>query len=152
MRDLNARRTLRGDSLTNKSGGTLEPYIENKLVNILNNDEKTFYAVNGSSLIDQCMTSDQLTNWKSRFYTNTDAELLTGNPSRGHVPVYAKFVLPSSSSTGKVTTFKLDEVDWKNWRKCLEETLRDMFFPDNPIFKDPIAAWNYLKEAIKDVN
>ena len=27
-----------------------------------------------------------------------------------------------------------------------------MSFPDNPIIKDPIAAWNYLKEAINDVN
>ena len=150
--DLNARSTLWGDSRNNKNGVTLEHYIENKLVKILNNGEKTFYSVNGSSVIDLCMTTDQLTNWKSTFYTDIDVELLTGYPSRGHVPVYAKFVLPGSYSTEKVTTFKLDDVNWKKWRDSLEDKLRDMSFPDNPIFKDPIAAWNYLKEAIKDVN
>ena len=141
-----------GDSLTNKNGGTLELYIEIKLVNILNNGGKTFTAVNGSSVIDPCMTTDQFTNWKSTFYTDTDAELLTGYPSRGHDSVYAKCVLPSSSSTEKVTTFKLDDVDWKKWRDSLQVKLRDMSFPDNPIFKEPIAAWNYLKEAINNVN
>ena len=98
------------------------------------------------------MTTDQLTNWKSTFYTDTDAELLTGYRSCGHVPVYAKFVLTSSYSTEKVTTFKLDDVNWKEWRDSLEGKLRDMTFPVNPIFKDPIAAWNYLKKAINDVN
>ena len=66
--------------------------------------------------------------------------------------MHAKFVLPSSSSTEKVTTFKLDDVDWTKWRNSLEDKHRDVSFPDNPIFKDPIAAWNYLKEAIYDVN
>ena len=150
--DLNARSTLCGDSRNNKIGGTLEHYIEKKLVKKLNNGEQTFYSVNGSSVIDLCMTTDQLTNWKSTFYTDTDAELLTGYPSRGHVPVYAKLVLPSSYSTEKVTTFKLDDVNRTKWRDSLEDILRDMSFPDNPIFKDPIAAWNYLKEAINDVN
>ena len=113
--------------------------------------KKTFYSVNGTSVIDLCMTTDQLTNW-STFYTDTDAELLIGYPSLGHVPVYAKFVLPTSYSTEKVTTFKLDDVNWKKWRDSLEDKLRDMSFPDNPIFKDPIAAGNYLKEEINDAN
>ena len=85
--DLNARSTLWGDSLTNKNDGILGHYIENKLGNILNNGEKTYYAVIGSSVIDLCMTTDQLTNCKSTSYTDT--ELLTGYPSHGHVPVYA---------------------------------------------------------------
>ena len=59
--DLNARSTFWGDSRNNKNGGTLEDYIEKKLVKILNNGEKTFYYDNGSSLIDICMTTDQLT-------------------------------------------------------------------------------------------
>ena len=141
-----------GDSRTNKNGGTLEHYIKNKLVKILNHGETIFYSVNGSSVIDLCMTTDQLTNWKTTFYTDTDAELLTGYPSRGHVPVYAKLVLPSSYSLEKVTTFKFDDVNWKKRRDSLEDKLCDMSFPDNPIFKDPIAAWNNLKEAINDVN
>ena len=49
--DLNARSTLWGDSLTNKNGCTLEHYIENKLVIILNNGEKTFYDVNVAQLL-----------------------------------------------------------------------------------------------------
>ena len=149
--DLNARSILWGDSRTNKNGGTLEHYIENKLVKILNNGENTFYSVNGSSVVDLYLTTDQPTNWKSTFYTDNDAELLTGYPSRGHVPVYAKFVLPSSYSTESVTKFKLDDVNWKKWPNSSEDKLRDMSFPDNPIFKDRIAAWNYLKEAINDV-
>ena len=40
--DLNARSTLWGDSRTHKNGGTLEHYIENKLVEIKNNREKNF--------------------------------------------------------------------------------------------------------------
>ena len=122
------------------------------LLNILNNDEKSFYAVNGSSVIDLCTSTDQLTNWKSTFYIDTDAELLTVYPSGGHFPVYIKFFLPSSSTTEKVNTFKFDDVDWNKWRDSREDKLRDMSFPDNPMFEDPIAAWNYLKEAINDRN
>ena len=136
--DLNGRSTLWGDSRTNKNGGTLEQYIGNKLVKILNNGEKTFYSVNGSSVIDLCMTTDQITNWKSTFYTDTDVELLTGYPSRGHVPTYAKFVLPSSYSTEKVTTFKLDDVNWKKWRDSLEDKLRDMSFRTTQHSKIPL--------------
>ena len=40
--DLNARSTLWGDSRNNKNGVTLEHYIENKLVKILNNGGKNF--------------------------------------------------------------------------------------------------------------
>ena len=108
------------------------------LLNILNNDEKSFYAVNGSSVIDLCTSTDQLTNWKSTFYIDTDAELLTVYPSGGHFPVYIKFVLPSSSTTEKVTTFKFDDVDWNKWRDSREDKLRDMSFPDNPMFEDPL--------------
>ena len=86
------------------------------------------------------MTTDRLTNWKSTFYTDTDAELLTGYSSRLHIPVYANFVLPSSYSTEKVTTVKLDDVNWKKWRDSLEDKFRDLSFPDNSIFKDPIPA------------
>ena len=50
--DLNARRTLWGDSRTNKNGGTLEHYIENKLLKILNNDEKLFTL----SMVAQLLT------------------------------------------------------------------------------------------------
>ena len=60
---LNARTTLWEDSLTNNNGVTLEHYMENKLVNILNKGEKNFYAVNGSSVINLCMTTDHFTNW-----------------------------------------------------------------------------------------
>ena len=148
--DLNARSISWGDSLTSKNGGTVEHYIEKKLVNILNNGEKTSYAVNSSSVIDLCMTTDQPTNWTSTFYADPYAELLTGYPI--YVPVYAKFVLPSSSTTEKLTTFKLDDVDWKKWRDSLENKLRDVSFPNNQIFRDPIAVWNNLKEATNVVN
>ena len=39
--------------------------------------------MNGSSVIDLCMTTDQLTDCKSTFYTDNDAEVLTGYPVVG---------------------------------------------------------------------
>ena len=85
------------------------------------------------------MTNDQLTKCKSTIYTDTDAELLTGYPSRWYVPVYAKTLPPSSYSTEKNNRFKLDDVNWKKGRDSLEDKLRDMSFPDNPILKAPFS-------------
>ena len=39
------------------SGGSLAPYIEYQQMNILNNGENTFNAVNGSSVIDLWKTT-----------------------------------------------------------------------------------------------
>ena len=63
---------------------------------------------------------------------------LTGYPSRGHVPVNAKFVLPSSSTTENVFTIKLDDVEWNKWRDCLEDKLRDMSFRTTQYLKTPL--------------
>ena len=66
---------------------------------VLNNDESTFYAVNGKSVIDLTMITDKLTDLCYTQYTDTESEVLTGYPNRGHVPVFSVFKNPISSPT-----------------------------------------------------
>ena len=47
-------------------------------VETLNHGQQTFYAVNGSSIIDLILTADGIRGWKKTLSIDTDAELLTG--------------------------------------------------------------------------
>ena len=55
---LNARSLSRGDTRCNNSGEMLEHVVEKPDVNVLNDGEFTFYAANGTSILDLFIVTD----------------------------------------------------------------------------------------------
>ena len=110
------------------------------------------YSINGSSVIDLFVTTEELCGWKTTMYTDLDTELLTGYPNRGHVPVFAKWELNYSSQDGKVTKFDLEKTDWQNWQSILEEKMNSFTVPNNLLYKDPNVAWRKMRYILDEVN
>ena len=150
--DPNARNLLWGDIRNNTSGSLLEQYIEEESVEILNDGQPTFYSINGSSVIDIFMTTEELCGWKTTMYTDLNTELLTGYPNRGHVPVFPKWELNYPSQDGIVTKFDLENTDWQNWQSILEEKINSFTHPNNLLYKDPNVAWRKMRYILEEVN
>ena len=98
----------------------LEHIIKTPEVNILNDDELTFYAANGASINDSFIVTDSIPSLNFSHSTDTEIELFTGDPNTGHVPVYAKFDIPTRSNN-RETKCDLENADWaddmKLWKK-----------------------------------
>ena len=118
--DLNARNLLWGDIRNNSSGSLLEQYIEEESVEILNDGQPTFYSINGSSVIDLIMTTEELCGWKTTMYTDLDTELLTairtGDMSQcllnGNSTTHHR-TEKSPNLISKILTGKIGRVYWK---------------------------------------
>ena len=74
---MNARNIIWGETRSNSTGAIQEQYVKEN-VETLNHGQQTFYAVNGSSIIDLILTADGIRGWKRTLSIDTDAELLTG--------------------------------------------------------------------------
>ena len=98
----------------------MEHFVEKPEVNILNDGEYTFHAAIGTSIIDLFIVTDSTTSWNFSLYTDTEVELLTGYPNRGHVPVFVAFDITIKSSNRK-TKSDLENADWDRWRVALEK-------------------------------
>ena len=98
----------------------LEHIIKKPEVNILNDDDYTSYAANGASINDSFIVTDSIPSLNFSHYTDTEIELFTGYPNIGHVPVYARFDIPTRSNN-RETKFDLENTDWadvvKFWKK-----------------------------------
>ena len=105
-------------------------------MNILNDGEYTFYAANGASIIDLLNISGSITSWNFSRYTDTEIELFTGHPNRGHSPVHVNLDLLTRSNI-RETIFVLENGDWDRWRKALEEEASKLPDPANPIYNNP---------------
>ena len=101
MGDLNATSLLWGDTRCNKSGEMLEHIVETPEVNILNDSEYPFHTANGTSITDLFIVTDSITSWNFSLYKDTEVDLLTGYPNRGHVPVFVTFDITINSSNKK---------------------------------------------------
>ena len=107
--------------------------IWNKQINIINNGKK-YFSHYQQQLSSRCVNIDQIVNWESTSYTDTDEELLTGCPSLGNITVYAKFDTPISSTTKVLLKFKFDEVARKNRVTFWKTEYITFQFSENPIW------------------
>ena len=115
--DLNARHTYWGDKSCNLLGEELVQIADH--FSILNDGEPTFLAANGYSVIDLCICYGPLFD-RCKHYLSTDefAELFTGAPQRGHVPVIMR--LECSSITEKTKKLWIEKADWVGWTSFVE--------------------------------
>jgi hypothetical protein len=121
MGDFNARHQIWNDISDNKYGKLLEQGIDWTKYCIRAPSERTFLAGNGGSLIDFFVASTSLDKYISKVRTDYGANLYSGAPLRGHVPVLME--LNSTVNTNKKEVKKkidMNTMDWINWTRDLE--------------------------------
>ena len=110
--DLNARHTYWGDESCNLLGEELVQIADH--FSILNDGEPTFLAASGYIVIDLCICYGPLFDrCKHSLSTDEFAELFTGAPRRGYVPVIMR--LERSSTTEKTKKLWIEKADWVGW-------------------------------------
>ena len=129
----------------------LEHFVEKPEVNILNDGEFTFHAANGTSIIDLFIVTDSITSWNFSLYTDTEVELFTGYPNRGHVPGFVNFDITIKSSNRK-TKFDLENADWDRWREALEKEASNWTDPPNPTYNSPDETLLTISKTLEKVN
>ena len=83
----NARHVIWNDSVTNKYDKKLEESLDWPKFGVHAPSSSTFISKNGSSLIDYFITSNDLDFHLGHPFTDYQANLYSGAPIRGHVPV-----------------------------------------------------------------
>ena len=146
--DFNARHLLWGDTLTNSYGMELANKLDFLDYALSSSNGPTFLSVNGNSHIDLLISSINTEQNFSALSTDPDAELFSGAPIRGHIPVLCKF--SSECSTKAPTAIpKLDisTIDWQIWSQAVENTLMEQN-GDYHANIAPRKKWDLLNDAI----
>ena len=148
--NINARGSPWGDTRINTCGDILEAYIEEADALVLNNGELTFYAVNGKSFIDLTITTDKSTDLSYKQYTDTETQLLTGIPRRGHVPVFSVLKIPNSSPTHS-NEIRLGKLRLKGVKNHIGRNLQRVN-PEVPIYNDVYTAWDKIRDTFQELS
>ena len=143
--DLNARHTYWGDKSCNLLGEELVQIADH--FSILNDGEPTFLAANSYSVIDLCICYGPLFDrCKHSLSTDEFAELFTGAPQRGHVPVIMR--LERSSTTEKTKKLWVEKADWVGWTSFVEGRIDDLMV----VGDDPVFLWNEFKNLLHEAS
>ena len=122
--DFNARHSTWGDHKTDENGKKLFKDLDTNKFAIITSSTPTFLAKNGSSVIDLTIVTTNLVEKVECCKTDTEVELWSGAPFRGHVPL-----ITTLKSTGYVTNKEaiekigLDKICWETWSEDLENKL-----------------------------
>ena len=123
MGDFNARHTS-WDEKTNTYGEILTNNLNWEDFTISTTETPTFIAANGCSKIDFMVISSNLTVKITNICTDELANLATGAPTTGHVPVWAGLLGRKSRKANPVVEkLDLQSMNWLNWRTETEEQL-----------------------------
>ena len=143
--DLNAGHTYWGDKSCNLLNEELIQIADH--FNILNDGEPTFLAANGYSVIDLCICFGPLFDRrKHSLSTDEFAEMFTGAPQRGHVPVIMR--LERSSITDKTKKLWIEKSDWVGWTSFIEGRIVDLMVVGN----DPVSLCNEFKNLLHEAS
>ena len=142
----NARHPMWGDRSTNEHGRTLVNALHDasRVLNVINDGQPTFVSTNGSSVIDLFIMSEKINETTNFIIVDHEAELFTGAPTKGHLPVW----MNKKGEDTKEVKFKKDlkNANWKGFYECVESLLTERID-----FKtmDGNSSWLLLEEALQ---
>ena len=150
--DFNARHPAWGDHATNNYGKELLDKLDHHKYSIHTSKSPTFVVENGGSFIDLMIISNNMNTRGLTCDTDMEVELYSGAPFRGHLPVITK--LPSDAVSAHMPfqeykeTISIDEVNWDNWSKDLENKIEEN---SNYIgsMEDPHELWKCINTMIQ---
>ena len=142
--DFNARHRSWGDTINCSNGKKLVEYLDHSSYSICTSTTPTFLCVNnGGSFIDLAIISNRLVDSVSKCETNSDVELFSGAPKRGHVPLITELIVHEKKNNN--INIKLDPstTNWQEWTSHIELTINDRL---NILESedDPYKLWNQL--------
>ena len=150
--DFNARHSAWGDHVSNDYGKRLLEKIDHQKFSIHTSNTPSFVAANGGSFIDLMIVSNNMNMTGITCNTDEEAELFSGAPLRGHLPVITK--ISSGSAGGHTTaqepkeTINIDNINWDNWSQDLENKVVE----NNNVIsstEDPHKLWEITNNIIK---
>ena len=156
--DYNGRSTSWGDTITNDNGRMLEAFITQNDLLCVSPHSKTFLCQGGGSVIDLALLKGKLTTSQYQSSSvDTDIELFSGAPTRGHLPVIHQFKLPTNTTDGNTKTpvllYKdLKNTDWSKWQATLHDYIDIYLTPHLEHYKEPTQLWNDFIGLLNHVN
>ena len=84
--------------------------------------------------------------------TDSEVELYSGAPIRGHVPVLSKITYSCNGQGPPPVRLKLDidSLNWNNWHMTLENTLGSAM--DGLSLMSPMDQWKFIEQTINSVS
>ena len=121
--DFNCRHISWGDSTSNAYGRKLVELLDTTKFSICTARTPTFLSTNGSSCIDLTIVTNNLAENLVSICTDTEAELYSGAPFRGHLPLISTFKLNTRTTRQAQATEKIctANICWDSWTSDLEE-------------------------------
>lgn len=148
--DFNARHISWGDSICNNYGKELFSSLDTTKFSICTSSSPTFLSMNGSSHIDMSIISHDLIDSVESCITDNEAELFSGAPIRGHVPLLTDIVIRSHFTPTDVKE-KLDitKMNWEKWKSGIERKIDESseFFESQ---SEPYPIWTKLNNIIQE--
>ena len=85
----------------------------------------SFLCVNGSSFIDLVIISNSIASLVNKIETDTNIELFSGAPLRGHVPVIVHLKSNSNETSPNIKKLSIDVVNWNDWSNDIEHAIEN---------------------------
>ena len=149
--DLNARHTFWKDDVDGKYGKVLLDNLKLDKFSIVNPETPTFLCKDGSSFIDLCIISNNLTDKVKSCTTNNEIYLCSGAPDRGHVPMEIEIssheVQPKDNIIQKID---INTINWQKWSNDLNADLSSKVDSINNT-DDPVKLWEILEKTISKI-
>ena len=148
--DYNARHQMWGDTTENSYGKQLATELKFQDYTIISSAEPTFLSDNGNSLIDFMITSTATEHLFTDMKTDVYAELFSGAPIRGHVPILSSFKTVCDESSPAPPKLKIDisSINWVKWSNFIEDTLTAK--SEEFLNSDAASKWDIINTAIHD--
>ena len=147
--DFNARHSDWADKTNNKAGQMLSNYVNQSSLTILDRyTGDSFLCDTGGSRIDLAVVSNNLLQLVNDQFSDSDIELFTGAPNRGHLPIWSTFdISPISKSPRKIPNWV--STDWEYFANTLDE-LSLKIMPTLANVTDPHELWNLAKGLLHE--
>ena len=148
--DFNARHILWGDSITNQYGRNLRENIDATKFSIITAETPTFLSSNGSSCIDLVIISNNLMEKAEVPVTDIEAELFSGAPARGHVPLITCFRGKPTETSNYTERNSIANINWEKWSSDIEANIQENTEYISSI-DDPYELLQYTDRVINEV-
>ena len=146
--DYNARHKMWGDMVENSYGSKISSELNFQDFTIMSSLKPTFLSENGNSFIDFVIVSNTAEQLLTDVRTDNEAELFSGAPMRGHVPILTEYKVNCNDKivTPPKLRFDISTIEWTQWASKIEEKLYAQ--ESNLSTFSAADQWKWINDAI----
>ena len=147
--DMNARHQSWGDSTSNDYGKKLFKDLDSTKFTLLTANTPSFLCTNGSSFIDLVIISNTIVSLIDKIETDTNIELFSGAPLRGHVPVIVNLKTNSNEPSPNIKKLSIKDVAWNDWTNDIEQTIENSSRVQS-VQEDPKMLLQFIENILNE--